>query len=83
MTSLSLLIDFSLKSILVDIRTATQNCFFPFDGKFFSQPFTLRRRLSLMLMCVSSMKQKNGFCFHIQHFIGELSPFILRDINNQ
>ena len=87
--SLSLLIDFSLKSILLDIRIATPACFLgPFDWNFFSQPFTLRQCLSLRLRCVSCMQQKDGFCFHIQSvslclFIGELSPFILRDINDQ
>ena len=37
---------------------------------------------------VSCMQQKDEFCFHIQSvslylFIGELSPFIVRDNNDQ
>ena len=87
--SLSLLTDFSLKSILLDIRTATPTSFLgPFDWNIFSQPFTLRRCLSLWLRCVSCMQQKNGFCFCIQSvslclIIGKLSPFILMGINEQ
>ena len=85
-SSLSLLIDFSLKCILLDIRIATPACFLvPFDWNFFSQPFTL----SLRFRCVSCMQQKDGFCFSypvcfsLCLFIGEFSPFILRDINDQ
>ena len=87
--SLSLLIDFSLKSVLLDIRIATPACFLgSFDWYIFSQPFTLRQCLSLRLRCVSYMQKKDGFCFCIQSvilclFIGELSPFISRDINDQ
>ena len=83
-----LLIDFSLESILLDIRMATPSCFLgPFDWKIFSQPFTLSLCLSLKLRCVSCMQQ-DGFCFCIHRvsvclFIGELSPLILRDINDQ
>ena len=85
---LSLLIDFSLKSILLYIRLVKPACFLgPFDWKIFYQPFTLRQCLSLRLKYVSCM-QKDGFCFCIQSislclFIGELSPFALRDINDQ
>ena len=85
--SLSLLIDFSLKSILLAIKKATPAYFLgPFDWKIFSQPFTLRQ--SLRLRYVFCMQQKDGFCFHIQSvslclFIGELSPFLLRDINDR
>ena len=85
----SLLIDFSLKSILLDIRMATPTCFLrPFAWKTFSQPFTLRRCLSLWLRCVSCKQQNVGSCFCIQSlslclFIGELSPLILSDINDQ
>ena len=84
-----LLIDFNLKSILLDIRIATPACFLgPFDWKIFSQPFTLRECLSLRWRCVSCMQQKDGSCFHIHSvsvclFIGELSPLILRNINDQ
>ena len=87
--SLFLLIDFSLKSVLLDIgRAALASFLGPFDWKIFSQPFTLRRCLSLRLRCISFLQQKDGFCFHIKSvslclFIGELSPFILRDINDQ
>ena len=84
-----LLIDFSLKSILLDIRMATPACFLgPFAWKTFSQPFTLSRCLSLWLRCVSCKQQNVGSCFRIQSlslclFIGELSPLILSDINDQ
>ena len=58
-----------------------------FDWKTFSQPFTLRLCLSLRLKCVSCIQQKVGSCFCIHSlslclFIGELSPLILRDIND-
>ena len=85
----SLLIDFSLKSILLDIRMATPACFLgPFAWKTFSQPFTLSRCLSLWLRCVSCKQQNVGSCFRIQSlslclFIGELRPLILSDINDQ
>ena len=87
--SLSLLIDFSLKSTLLDIRMATPARFLgPFAWKTFSQPFTLSRCLSLWLRCVSCKQQNVGSCFRIQSlslclFIGELSPLILSDINDQ
>ena len=87
--SLSLLTDFSLKSIVLDIRIATPACFLgPFAWYIFSQPFTLRQCLSLRLRCVSYMHKKDGFCFFIQSvslclFIDELSPFTLRVINDQ
>ena len=87
--SLSLLIDFSLKSILLDIRMATPACFLgPFAWKTFSQPFTLSRCLSLWLRCVSCKQQNVESCFRMQCqslclFIGELSPLILSDINDQ
>ena len=85
----SLLIDFSLKSILLDIRTAIPCCFLgPFAWKTFFQPFTLSRCLSLWLRCVSRKQQSVGSCCRIQSlslclFIGELSPLILNDINDQ
>ena len=85
----SLLIDYSLKSILLDIRMATPACFLgPFAWKTFSQPFTLSRCLSLWLRCVSCKQQNVGSCFRIQSlslclFIGELSPLILSYINDQ
>ena len=85
----SLLIDFSLKSVLLDIRMATPACFLgPFAWKNFSQPFTLSRCLSLCLRCVSCTQQNVGSCFRIQSlslclFIGELRPLILSDINDQ
>ena len=85
----SLRIDFSLKSILLEIRMATPACFLgPFAWKTFSQPFTLSRCLSLRLRCVSCKQQNVGSCFCIQSlslclFIGELSPLILSDINDQ
>ena len=81
--SKSLLIDFSLKSILSDIGIATSACFLGlFYWKIFSQPFTL----SLRLRCVSCIQQKDGSCIHIHSlslclFVGELS--LLRDINEQ
>ena len=86
---MSLLTDFSLKSILLDIKIATPACFLgPFDWHVFSQPFTLKWYLFLRLRCVSYMQKKDGFFFHIQSvslclFIGELSLFTLKDINDQ
>ena len=85
----SVQIDFSLKSILLDIKMATPAYFLgPFAWKTFSQPFTLSRCLSLWLRRVSCKQQNVGFCFRIQSlslclFIGELSPLILSDINDQ
>ena len=85
----SLLINFSLKLILLDIRMATPSCFLgPFARNTFSQPFTLSRCLSLWLRCVSCKQQNVGSCFRNQSlslclFIGELSPLILSDINDQ
>ena len=81
--------DFSLKSILLDIRMATPTCFLgPFAWKIFSQPFTLSRCLSLWLRCVPYKQQNDGSSFLIQSlgpclFIGGLSPLILSDINDQ
>ena len=85
----SLLIDFSLKSVLLDIRMATPACFLGlFAWKPFSQPFNLSRCLSLCLRCVSCKQQNVGSCFRIQSlslclFIGELRPLILSDINDK
>ena len=87
--SLFILFDFSLKSILLDIRIATPVSFLgSLDWYIFSQPFIWRWCLSLRLRCVSCMYKKDRFCFHIQSvslclFIGELNSFTLRDINNQ
>ena len=84
--SSSLLIDFSLKSNLLDIRIATPDCFFgPFDWKIFSQPSTPRYCLSLKLRCVSCIQQ-DGFFVHIHSvglylFIGRLRQLKLRNIN--
>ena len=85
----ALLSNFSLKSVLLDIRIATLACFLClFDWKIFSQPFILRWYLSLKLICVSCMQQKDRFCFCIQSvslclFIGDLSLLMLMDINDQ
>ena len=85
----SLLVDFSVKSVLLDIRMATPACFLgSFVWKTFSQPFTLSRCLSLWLRCVFCKQQNVGSCFPVQSrslclFIGELSPLILSDINDQ
>ena len=55
--SLSLLIDFSLKSILLDITIVTAASFLgTFDWKKIFQLFTLRQCLSLRLRFVSSMQ---------------------------
>jgi hypothetical protein len=78
---------FGLKSILSDIRMATLACFHlgPFAWKIVFQPFTLRKCLSLTLKYVSCLQQNAGYCLYIQSlilclFIGELSPFLLRAI---
>ena len=84
---LSLLIDFSLKSILLDIRIATLACFLgPFDWKIFFQPFTLRYVYVRVKVCFL-IQPKNGSFFHISSFslclfVGELSPLIVRYIND-
>ena len=85
----SLLTDLSLMSILMEIRRATPACFLgPIAWKTFSQHFTLSRCLSLWLRCVSCKQQNVASCFCIQSLslclcIGELSPLILHDINDQ
>ena len=87
--SLSLLIYFSLKSILLDIKVATTACLLdPFDWKKIFLTLYSEWCLFLRLRCVSYMQQKDGFYFRIRSvslclFISELSPFILRDINDQ
>ena len=83
---LSLLIGGSLKPVLLDIRIATSAYFL---GPLFSLTsyseavsvhevevcflYTVKRWLLIFFI------QSVNFC----HFIGELSPFILRDINGQ
>ena len=82
------LIDFSLKSIFLEIRIATLACFLgPLDWKL-SPTLYLRQRLSLKLPCVSCIQEKDGFILVSSllvcvFFIGESNPFILRDINDQ
>ena len=86
--SLSLLINFSLRFILLDIRIATPACFLgPFDWNIFFPNFYCET-MSLRLVCVSWMQMKDGFCFHIQSvnlylLIGDMSAFTLRDNNEQ
>jgi hypothetical protein len=59
-TNLSLLINFSLKSILLGVRIAAPACFLgTFAWKIFFQPFTLRLYLSLMLKYASCIQQKD------------------------
>ena len=68
---------------------ATLACFFrPFAWKVVFQPFTLKQCLSFSLKWVSCMQQNVGSCLCNQFvslclFIGELSPLILRDIEEQ
>lgn len=84
-SSLSLLISFSLKYILSDIRIVTHACFLipfywsPFWPFFF---FTIRQCLSLKLRSISFRQQKDGFYFlthsvNLYLLIGELRPLIL------
>jgi hypothetical protein len=67
---------------------ATPAYFFtPFAWNIVFQPFT-QGSLSLSLMWVFCMQQKVGSCLCSQsvclcHFIGELSPLILRDIKKK
>ena len=84
--TLSYLSNFGFKCILLDVRMAIPTCFL---GQLclenLIQPL---RCLSLMLKNLSWMQQKDGSCFCIHSItlclcIGELSPLILRDINNQ
>jgi hypothetical protein len=61
--------------------------FFPFFGPL-KHPFTLKWCLSLMLKCVSWMKQNDGSCFLFQSvnvnlFSVELRPLILRSVSCQ
>ena len=50
--SLSLLIDFSLKSILLAIRIPTSACFLgPFDWKFFPKPLSESISISEFEVC--------------------------------
>ena len=61
----SLLIDFSLKSILLDIRIATLSCFLgPFDWKIFFHPFTLRYVYVSVKVCFLIQPKDRSF-FHI------------------
>jgi hypothetical protein len=82
------LINFVWKSILFNIRMATQACFLgPFAWKIVFQPFTLRSYMSLTLRWVSSIQQNTRSCLNIQPvslclFIEELNPLMLRDIKD-
>jgi uncharacterized membrane protein len=84
----SLLINFGLKSILLDITMVIPPCFLGlFAWKIFFHPFTLRQYLSLLVRCVSCMQQNDRSSFRTQSvslclFIGELSPLIIRDVND-
>ena len=86
--SLSLFIDFSLKSILLDIRIATQACFLgSFDWNFFPNTLLWGNVClwgwGVFLAC--SRRMDSVFVSNLLAclFIGELSSFILRDINDQ
>ena len=87
--SLSLLINFGWKSILLDIRMAAPVCFLvQFAWKTFFQPFTLKWCLCLLQRYVSCMEQNEGSCLCIQSvslsfLIRELSPLMLKYINDQ
>ena len=80
----SLLTDFSLKSVLLDIRIAIPACFLgPFDWKIFSQPCTLMWCLvfEVEVFFVCSRRMDLFFVTNILacvfFFIDELSPLIL------
>jgi hypothetical protein len=87
--SLSHLITFGWKSILLDIMISTPDCFLrPFAWMIFFHPFTHRYLLSLLLWCVSCMQQNFKSCLPFQSvslslFMGELNPLILRDIKDR
>ena len=86
-----LLITFGWKSILLDIAMATPVCSLePFSWKTFSSPLLWDKCLSLLLKYIFCMQQNYGSCLHIQSvslwvffFIKELSPLMVRDINDQ
>lgn len=77
-SSLSLLIHFDLKSILSDIKTVIPACFLDLLAwSTFFQPFTLRKYLSLRVVCISVRHKKVAFSALIQYvnlclFIWEL-----------
>ena len=61
--SLSLLINFVGKSILLDIRMATPACFLDqFAWKTLFQPSILGNDYLFLVICVSYIQQNNGFC---------------------
>jgi hypothetical protein len=78
--SLSLLTNFSLKSILSGMSIATPDCFKgSFAWMIFFHPFTLSQYLFLSVRYVSCKQQLVWFCFLIQHaslclLIGALRP---------
>ena len=86
---LHLLINLSLKSILLDIRIDIPACFLdPFDWKnLFPTLYSEVISLWKADVCFCT-KQKDESCFHIYSvrlclYIGKLSPLLLRDINYQ
>ena len=86
--SFSVLIDFSLKSILLDIRIVTPACFLgTFDWNyFFLSPLLCGNVCEVRYVFIE--QQQDKICLHIQFislclFIGDLRPFRLMDINDQ
>lgn len=86
--SLYFFIHITLKTILLDIKTATAACFVsPFCGKILFQHFTQNKCLFLMLMCVFLLCIRWIDLVFISIllicvlFVEELRPRILRVIN--
>ena len=81
-----LLINFCLKSILLDIKMATPASFLDlFSYNIFPQTFTFRKCLFLTLKGISCIKQKykSWFSYHSINLcllFGELRPLILKDV---
>jgi hypothetical protein len=87
--SLSFLITFGWKSIFLDIKMATPDCFLrPFAWKCFFPAFYSEIVSVFVTEVCFLYAEIAGLCLHIQSvilclFIGELSRLMLRDIKDQ
>ena len=76
----SLLVDFCLKSILLDIRITIPACFLgPVDWKTFPTLYSEVISVFEVEVCFLHTAKGGSLCL----FIGELGPLMLRDINDQ
>lgn len=79
--SFSLLTGFILKSILLDVRTATTACFLvPYGWSIFVRPFTLKPHLCGKMRCVPYRQQTGAFYPVSLSLIGELRLLIFKVI---